>query len=152
MEEPSHPRPRSPEREQDVLMDGANESASLREPSPPPEVQNQPHPADASANATLPPLAQLAGPTILPPLPVPTPYGRSSSAMGGAHGLSMPGTPAPMGFVESGMVTPGIAPSGASQPPTSPGASGRPLNVKDALSYLELVKVKFENWPSIMRK
>lgn len=148
MEEPSHARPRSPEHEHDMIMENGVDVSNMGEPSPH-EGQNLPHASDASLSGPLPPPAQLAGPTILPPLPLPTPYRRASSAMGGALGPSVPGTPAPMGFVESGPVTPGIAPSSASQAPTSPGTVVRPLNVKDALSYLELVKVKFENWPEV---
>ena len=51
-----------------------------------------------------------------------------------------------MDFVESGPTTPGIAPSSAS--PMPPESENR-LNVKDALAYVELVKVKFENWPGV---
>lgn len=123
-----HHHLRSPEREQDDIMDSADEIASLRKDSPPPEIQNQ---------------------SSLPPLPAPAPYGKSSSAVEGAHGISIPGTSAPTGFAKSGLVTPGIAPSGATQPRTSPDSTGPPLNVNDALAYLEVVKVKFENWPDI---
>ena len=60
----------------------------------------------------------------------------------------MPGTPAAIGpFTESGMLTPGLTVNAPSAPPVSPGA--RPLNVKDALSYLELVKVKFSDQPDV---
>jgi len=149
MEEPSLIRAPSADRERpDVVMEGPNEGAGARDQSPP-QSSNPPHAPEASANAPPPPPVQLPGPTILPPLPLQTPYARGSSTMGTALGPSGPGTPAPMGFVESAPATPGIAPSGTSQTPTSPGAAGRPLNVKDALSYLELVKVKFENWPDV---
>jgi paired amphipathic helix protein Sin3a len=148
MEEPLA-RAASTEHERpDVVMEGTNEGVSVREQSPA-ETSNPPHAPEASVNAPLPPPAQLPGPTILPPLPLQTPYARGSSAIGTALGPSGPGTPAPMGFVDSGPATPGIAPSGTPQAPASPGATGRPLNVKDALSYLELVKVKFENWPDV---
>jgi paired amphipathic helix protein Sin3a len=61
---------------------------------------------------------------------------------------SVPGTPAAIGpFPESGMLTPGISVNAPSTTPVSPGA--RPLNVKDALSYLELVKVKFSDQPDV---
>jgi hypothetical protein len=50
-------------------------------------------------------------------------------------------------------VTPGIAPSGASQAPTSPGTTAaRPLNVKDALTYLEQVKMMFGDMPDVYNK
>lgn len=149
MEEPSLPRAPSADRERpDVVMEGPNEGVSAQEQSLI-EPSNPPHAPETSVNAPLPLPAQLPGPTILPPLPLQAPYARGSSAMGTTLGPSGPGTPAPIGFVESGPATPGIAPSGASQTPTSPGAASRPLNVKDALSYLELVKVKFENWPDV---
>ena len=49
--------------------------------------------------------------------------------------------------MESGAMSPNIPATIASQPPPSPGA--RPLNVKDALSYLEMVKVKFSDQPDV---
>lgn len=149
MEEPALVRAPSTDHERpDVVMEGTNEGVSVREQSPV-ETSNLPHAPEASVNAPLPLPAQLPGPTILPPLPLQTPYARGSSVMGTALGPSGPSTPAPMGFVDSGPATPSIPPSGVPQAPESPGAAGRPLNVKDALSYLELVKVKFENWPDV---
>ncbi|KAF8323928.1 hypothetical protein DL93DRAFT_2070048 [Clavulina sp. PMI_390] len=147
MDEPAPPRQRSQERDLDVVMDSVNEDANVREPSQPPETSSGPA-VDGSANAPLPPPTQLAPPTILPPLPVGNSYARSASVLAGAPG-SLPGTPVPVAYGEPGLTTPGGAPLPPSQTPTSPGASGRPLNVKDALSYLELVKVKFENWPDV---
>jgi len=44
------------------------------------------------------------------------------------------------GYIESGTVTPNIPASNMSQ---------LPLNVKDALSYLEMVKVKFSDQPDV---
>ncbi|KAF8336326.1 uncharacterized protein EI90DRAFT_3119621 [Cantharellus anzutake] len=90
----------------------------------------------------------LPGPTILPPLPVASPFGVRPASMLSMSLGSMPGTPAAMGsFPESGMLTPGISANAPSTTPVSPGA--RPLNVKDALSYLELVKVKFSDQPDV---
>lgn len=148
----------------DVVMQDDREldTPAPRDPSPPAAAAEASTPAPTQAPSQAPPpdvatsapapaatptaAPQLAAPTILPPLPLPTPYARASAA---AHSASVPGTPAPVGFVESsGPVTPGITAPAPSEPP-SPGAAGRPLNVKDALSYLELVKVKFENWPDV---
>src|SRR5258708_13604275 len=86
----------------------------------------------AGAPATLSPpvmhTPSLPGPTILPPLPVSSPFGVRPPSMLSMSLGSMPGTPAAIGpFTDSGILTPGLTVNAPSIQPVSP--RPRPLTI-----------------------
>lgn len=120
--------PTAPDNAESALLRPSTSAPATRSPAPPTSqawpstalpANEPPTPTPLSLNGKIDrsPSAQ-AQPTPLPPAQEMTPH---------------PGTPSTTGI--------GLDQSDASSPP----GSLRPLNVKDALSYLEMVKVKFQD-------
>ncbi|KAG9041544.1 Transcriptional regulatory protein sin3 [Tulasnella sp. UAMH 9824] len=125
----------------------------------PPHPQQQAEQPGAPASQAPPPRPASSAPNPSPvPGPALAPQRASSTQPWPATALTPgPGTPAIPGPPAAESIpgaealapgTPGPAPgdqSGAS----SPSGAYRPLNVKDALSYLEMVKIKFQERPDV---
>jgi hypothetical protein len=120
-------------------------------------------PSGGSAAYNLPPIPQPQSQTPTPSLPPPReqsqqpPPSSSSSSQQAPPGRPTPGPSASLPLVSAAVPTPGRAPtppsaaaimSSASQSTTS----YRPLNVKDALTYLDQVKVQFQERPDVYNK
>jgi hypothetical protein len=121
-------------------------------------------PSGGSAGYNLPPIPQPQSQTATPSLPPPReqsqqppPSSASSSNQQPPPGRPAPGPSAPLPSVSAATHTPGRA----ATPPSAAGmmasasqstTSYRPLNVKDALTYLDQVKVQFQERPDVYNK
>ncbi|KAG8999611.1 Transcriptional regulatory protein sin3, partial [Tulasnella sp. 427] len=121
-----------------------------------PDPQQRAEQPIAPSSQSPPPQPASSAPNLSP---VPEPVEQASSTQPGPATAPPPGPGAPAipeltaggsmpGAETSGFGTPDPLPgnqSGAS----SPSGAYRPLNVKDALSYLEMVKIKFQERPDL---
>lgn len=131
---------------------------------PPPQTSTSTLPPPPPSSGQNPPAQQQqAPPSQQPPrdpsLQAPPP----SSSEPGPSGRPTPGPPSSLPSVAGAALTPGrVNTPPPPQPATTPGlgqapsaqatASYRPLNVKDALTYLDQVKVQFQERPDVYNK
>jgi paired amphipathic helix protein Sin3a len=145
---------------------GSSSSYSLpsipQQQQPPPQTQTSNVPPPPPPSGQNPPQQQQAPPSQQPPrdpsLQAPPP----SSSQQGPPGRPTPGPPSTLPSVAGAALTPGrVNTPPPPQPTSTPGlgqvsaaaaTSYRPLNVKDALTYLDQVKVQFQERPDVYNK
>jgi paired amphipathic helix protein Sin3a len=140
--QPSGPPPTSTGFSLPPIPQSQSQPSTSNIPPPPPQSQQTRDPSlpnPSASNQPGPPGRPTQGPpqTALPPVTV--------SAMTPGRVTTSPPPPPQVS-------TPGFQSTPQPQPQPQPQSSYRPLNVKDALTYLDQVKVQFQDRPDVYNK